>query len=208
MNVPLINPFYGTPCNVYQVGCMIHALITRQDKDLKDAFYYQSQANERLRYGFTQGHELERVSSLAKLYSSHLRELVMECMMREPEHRPDSLRLQFRAARGLQVALNALQNVADIARDPYPLVKIPSMSNAWLEDPIIVNVAEEKLRLGAVAAEPLNGPDVPAPAPRRKRNRVDDDDDNEAQQISQRNKRIRDDKVRTSPRKIEMRIEC
>lgn len=195
MNVPLINPFYGTPCNVYQVGCMIHTLMTRQDKDLKDAFYYQSPANERLSYGFTQGHELERVSSLAKLYSSHLRELVMECMMREPEHRPDSLRLQFRVARGLEAALETLQNVVDIARDPNPLAGIPPISNAWLEDPTIVNLAQDKPDVGLVATKPLNSPDVPAPAPRQKRKRIDEDDDDEAQQTSQRNKRTRDDKV-------------
>jgi len=154
-----MNRKFGTWTNVYQVGCIVHALMTRQAKNFNEDVIHISKLINGPAIGFTQGEDMDH-ESIAALYSIQLRVLVMECMMREPDDRPGALSLQSRTAAGLAVALTVAEEKKLFDADPNPFAHIPSMENVWLEPPVL----DEDFNNSRLPSSPLPSPKPTTPS--------------------------------------------
>ena len=113
--------------NIYQVGCVIFHLMERQFKrgGYSPPIFSTCNLNSNLRKGGTNGIDLACNQQMKDLYSSKLRELVMECMMREPHYRPSSTDLRTRTLGGLNMAKLAHKKIVGLDLLSIPMAGIP-----------------------------------------------------------------------------------
>ncbi|KUJ17529.1 kinase-like protein [Mollisia scopiformis] len=135
-SAPLKNPRKGTTSNIYQIGCIVHCLITLTTKDFRSKKGgLKGMLNSLKRGGETQGADLDK-REFKNLYSKTLRELVMRCMMREPLQRPGALKLQIEVRKGFEAATAAAKK-SNVFKDGG-LTSIPMVGTAWPEPPTLM----------------------------------------------------------------------
>ncbi|EKD16058.1 hypothetical protein MBM_06069 [Drepanopeziza brunnea f. sp. 'multigermtubi' MB_m1] len=107
----LLHSRKGTCSNIFQVGCVMHSLVTgaRRNTYANPSEHRVSTCNANLLRGGTHGQDMEDARYAG--YSQTLRELIMECMMREPPLRPTSQQAKERVASGLAFSLRAFATI-------------------------------------------------------------------------------------------------
>jgi hypothetical protein len=136
--------------------------MTRQAKNFNKEVIHMSKLIAGHPIGFTQGEDMDH-ESIAALYSIPLRVLVMECMMRETDDRPDALSLQTRTAAGLAAALKVAEETKLFDADPNPFAHILWIENVWLESPLL----DEDLNDSRIPSSPLPSTEPMTPAAAR-----------------------------------------
>ncbi|CAG8951817.1 hypothetical protein HYFRA_00005621 [Hymenoscyphus fraxineus] len=101
----LRRPRKGPYTNVYQIGAIMHNLVARRDSD---QFFipintWRNTLRGLFKSGETQGVRMDN-NDVKGYYSKALRELIMDCMNKEPLNRPSTEELQRRTLQGREVA--------------------------------------------------------------------------------------------------------
>ncbi|KUJ12865.1 kinase-like protein [Mollisia scopiformis] len=122
------NPRRGACSNIFQIGCIMHALLMLEKKYpalTKSSPWQGPFRGNNLQRGqakYTHGQDLFR-QQWAALYSNTLRELIMECLMFEPDDRPLPGDLQRRVAAGLDASKAAAETLKLFENNQNPPVK-------------------------------------------------------------------------------------
>jgi serine/threonine protein kinase len=102
---PLRHPRKGTCSNIFQIGCVMNCLLLGQKRhfNIDDTTLHKSKLNDDLRGQWHHAIDLE-TRFISELYSSDLRALVTECLLRESLNRPSSVELVNRCQAGKAAA--------------------------------------------------------------------------------------------------------
>lgn len=136
-------PRKGACSNIFQIGCIMHALLRREVRypaTLKQQLWRAPFSEPRYSGKFTHGSDLFSVP-WKNLYSATLRELVTECLMFEPDDRPTLVDLQTRVAAGKRVATEQIaRGVEGDSSIPARLFgHIPMKDPKWIKEPLKLN---------------------------------------------------------------------
>lgn len=139
-------PRKGACSNIFQIGLLMHALLRREVRypaTIEKQPWKAPFTRPEYRGKFLHGSDLFQ-QRWANLYSKTLRELIMQCLMWEPNDRPDPLDLQKSVATGLTAALREAtstgrfdngQNLPVVSFDNVPLKE-----GTWLDGPTFISM--------------------------------------------------------------------
>jgi serine/threonine protein kinase len=113
--IPISHPRKGTCSNIWQVGAVMNILLKGQKINFnKDGSNPRSKLdrvhnyNPGMGFGFNHSLGLDH-PDCANRYSRRLRDLVKDCLLREPLTRPSSIQLVQRTTEGLECTVQVIQ---------------------------------------------------------------------------------------------------